>query len=273
MKNLFIRSFFFYLFCNCSDYVMEGKLMNSSIEEELVDLPDEKGLLDLPDEILSKIFLYVGVMDLMVLGDTNTRLLAVVRMDGNLRKLSNVVVRKFESESRVFLRSNHIEVNGIVHVLKFLRIFHAFILSLTIDNKDAFEKKSLMVMFYVNSFLINLESLTFENVIYDLSRVFLKEFISVKRLSFQNCTISEGLCNISLWFVNLIKLHFHGSNRFENISRVIEKYNDMKYIYVSQNSLSYKNVLILHTLNQDTVINYSYLKVFSRKRKIEKFCS
>lgn len=244
---------------------MEKKLINSSIEDESVDSPDEKGLLDLPPEILSKIFLYLGLMDLIALGDTSRRLLSVVQMDGNLRKLSNVVVKRFEDRSGVFSRVNRVEIIGVTHILKFLRIFREFILTLTIDNKDAFEQKSFIVMSYVNLYLENLVDLTFENVIYDLSRVFVKEFASVKRLSFQNCTISEGLCNISPWFVNLVKLSFYGSNRLENISRVFGKYDKMKYMYVSRNSISYKNVLILHDMNPNIRINYSYLKFVPRK--------
>lgn len=206
---------------------------------------------DFCDELLLLIFSHLSLVDRLNICDVNRKFRRLAKDDPRFKNDGVVLSLSDHKNARIYSNQLVYRIQGFKLILKYIRIFRYEMKWVALDNNRALRKISMTVFYYVNHFLINLESLRMGYLGYDISQFSVVPFEKVKYLQFIFMKIEGKLCNVSTLFPNVEELGFDTVNTLENIPEIFNYYPRLRKVsfidtYVKKSQLDKMRILNPH---------------------------
>lgn len=212
---------------------------------------------DLPNEIIASIFSHLPLADLINMYDVSLLFRDIMEKDSRLRnpQFQRVVLRRFNlmSDCRVkrpYAPDGYIIVEGFRLILKFLRIFGHFIVTLSIRCSDSSDYYQYRVFEYILDFSrLYLKELSMSFVTCSLNSLPVRSFARVDLLIISSCRFSAYLCNLVVLFPRAKEITIRDSSEIENVDRLVRRYPYLEYMKVCPLTLNKNYFYLLGILN------------------------
>lgn len=202
-----------------------------------------KSICDLDNFVLSKVFEFLTISELMEVGETNNRLKDAVQSQFYHKYgRKNVIITNISPmQSKIVVTEWGIVVYGLRLALRVIRLFGDVISNLAINFITSLDLQCRILEHYVITYCAEaLKHLTLTNLNESSFNAINFPFMNVETLEIQWCILNSSLTNFNTWFPKLKHLRLYSwnivSDRRTNINITIDSADTIRSLNLNLNT-------------------------------------